>query len=159
MDELKLKELEIFDYKKRLAESEAKFRQQQNLFEAVRAERNTCSKALIEAHDEIEELKSKLKIMSHQVEQLKEDVTSKETSLVKEEFRELHFLPRPLQTAAEQKALSIKYQARIKWTVIREYDLPRNIFTFLLEYQCSDVSQSSDIPVQQIHCGNPFLHL
>ena len=92
MDELKLKQVEVFDCKKRLAESEAKFRQQQNLFEAVRAERNTCSKNLIEAHDEIQELKNKLKIIGHQIEQLKEDVTSKETSLIKEEFREFQFV-------------------------------------------------------------------
>ncbi|XP_024936325.1 cilia- and flagella-associated protein 58 isoform X2 [Cephus cinctus] len=86
MDELRLKQVEIFDLKKRLVEAETKYRQQQNLFEAVRADRNSCSKSLIEAQDEIQELKSNFKITNHQIEQLKEDVATKEASLIKEEF-------------------------------------------------------------------------
>lgn len=35
--------------------------------------------------DEISELKQKLKILSHQTEQLKEDITTKEAQLLKEE--------------------------------------------------------------------------
>jgi FtsZ-binding cell division protein ZapB len=35
--------------------------------------------------DEISELKQKLKILSHQIEQLKEDITTKEEQLMKEE--------------------------------------------------------------------------
>ncbi|KAK2585378.1 hypothetical protein KPH14_010053 [Odynerus spinipes] len=86
ISEVKLKQVEIVDYKKRLSESEAKYRQQQNLFETVRAERNACSKSLLEAQDEVQELKSKLKIMTQQIEQLKEDIATKEAELVKKEF-------------------------------------------------------------------------
>ncbi|XP_076230789.1 cilia- and flagella-associated protein 58 [Calliopsis andreniformis] len=86
ISEVKLKQVEISSYKKRLTEAETKYRQQQNLFEAVRAERNTCSKSLTEALDEIQELRNKLKIVSHQTEQLKEDIATKEASLIKEEF-------------------------------------------------------------------------
>ncbi|CAK9796574.1 Cilia- and flagella-associated protein 58 [Anthophora plagiata] len=86
ISESKLKQVEISNYKKRLAEAEAKYRQQQNLFEAVRAERNTCGKSLTEAHDEIQELKNKLKVLNHQIEQLKEDIVTKEGQLIKEEF-------------------------------------------------------------------------
>ncbi|KOC62419.1 Coiled-coil domain-containing protein 147 [Habropoda laboriosa] len=86
ISESKLRQVEISNYKKRLAEAEAKYRQQQNLFEAVRAERNTCGKSLTEAHDEIQELKNKLKVLSHQIEQLKEDIVTKEGQLIKEEF-------------------------------------------------------------------------
>lgn len=88
MDLVKMKQVEIFDYKKRLAEAETKFRQQQNLFETVRADRNTCSKTLNETQDEVLDLKQKLKIMSNQIEQLKDEVATKESSLIKEEFRE-----------------------------------------------------------------------
>ncbi|XP_076303006.1 cilia- and flagella-associated protein 58-like [Lasioglossum baleicum] len=86
ISEAKLKQVEMSNYKKRLAESEAKYRQQQNLFEAVRAERNTCGKSLTEAHDEIQELKNKLRVLTHQIEQLKEDIVTKEGQLIKEEF-------------------------------------------------------------------------
>lgn len=42
----------------------------------------------MEAQDEINELKHKLKVKSYQVEQLKEDITTKENQLLKEEFGE-----------------------------------------------------------------------
>nr|XP_033339390.1 cilia- and flagella-associated protein 58-like [Megalopta genalis] len=86
LSEVKLKQVEISTYKKRLAEIETKYRQQQNLFETVRTERNSLNKSLVEAHDEIQELKNKLIVVAHQTEQLKEDIVAKETSLIKEEF-------------------------------------------------------------------------
>ena len=41
--------MSIFDYKKKIAEAETKLKQQQNLYEAVRSDRNLYSKNLIEA--------------------------------------------------------------------------------------------------------------
>lgn len=49
MEELKVREMEIFEYKKKIAEAETKLKQQQNLYEALRAERNNYSKNLLEA--------------------------------------------------------------------------------------------------------------
>ncbi|XP_077311214.1 cilia- and flagella-associated protein 58 [Lithobates pipiens] len=83
MEDIKVREMQIFDYKKKIAEAETKLKQQQNLYEAVRSDRNLYSKNLIEAQDEITEMKRKLKIMNHQVDQLKEEIFSKETALVK----------------------------------------------------------------------------
>lgn len=71
--------------KKQIAELENKIRMQQNLFEAVNADRNSLQKTLLEVSAEIGELKEKLKISSHQTEQLKEDISTKEQLLVKEE--------------------------------------------------------------------------
>ncbi|XP_020297560.1 cilia- and flagella-associated protein 58-like, partial [Pseudomyrmex gracilis] len=82
----KLKQMEIFDYKKRLTEAEIKYQQQQSLFDTIHAERNLCSKSLVEAQEELRELKNKLKIIDHQIEQMKEDITTKEASLIKKEF-------------------------------------------------------------------------
>ena len=48
MEDIKIKEMQIFDYKKKIAESETKYKQQQNLYEAVRSDRNLYSKNLIE---------------------------------------------------------------------------------------------------------------
>merc|ERR1712136_158104 len=75
--------MQIFDFKKKIAEAETKLKQQQNLYEAVRSDRNLYSKNLIEAQDEITEMKRKLKIMNHQIDQLKEEITTKEAALVK----------------------------------------------------------------------------
>ena len=81
-----MREMQIFDYKKKIAEAETKLKQQQNLYEAVRSDRNLYSKNLIESQDEITEMKRKLKIMNHQIDQLKEEISSKEAALVKEQL-------------------------------------------------------------------------
>lgn len=52
----------------------------------VRADRNLYSKNLIESQDEIQEMKRKFKIMQHQIEQLKEEISAKDLALVKEHF-------------------------------------------------------------------------
>ncbi|XP_064229964.1 cilia- and flagella-associated protein 58 isoform X2 [Aotus nancymaae] len=83
MEDIKVRETQIFDYRKKIAESEIKLKQQQNLYEAVRSDRNLYSKNLVEARDEITEMKRKLKIMTHQVDQLKEEISAKESALVK----------------------------------------------------------------------------
>ena len=62
----------------------------QTLYEAVCSDRNLCSKNLIEARDEITELKRKLKIMSHQIDQLKEEIVAKESALVKSNMELMH---------------------------------------------------------------------
>ena len=52
----------ITDLQKQIGEGEVKLKQQQNLYEAVRSDRNLYSKNLIEAHDEINEMKRKFKV-------------------------------------------------------------------------------------------------
>ena len=84
MEEVKIREMQIFDYKKKIAEAETKLKQQQNLYEAVRSDRNLYSKNLIESQDEIQEMKRKLKIMNHQIDQLKEEISAKDSALLKE---------------------------------------------------------------------------
>ncbi|KAG2452279.1 hypothetical protein HYH02_003303 [Chlamydomonas schloesseri] len=86
LEEVKLREMAIIDLQKRIGEGEGKLKQQQNLYEAVRADRNLYSKNLIEAQDEIQEMKRKFKIMQHQIEQLKEEITGKDLYLLKEHF-------------------------------------------------------------------------
>ena len=49
MEDVKMREMQIFDYKKKIAEAETKLKQQENLYEAVRSDRNLYSKNLIES--------------------------------------------------------------------------------------------------------------
>lgn len=85
-EETKTKDVVIFDSKKKILDFEKKLKEQQALYENVRTDRNVYSKNLLESQDEIMEMKRKLKIMHHQIEQLKEEITSRETVLVKEHF-------------------------------------------------------------------------
>jgi chromosome segregation ATPase len=85
-EDLKFKDIQISELKKRVSEWEAKLKQQQQLYEAVRTDRNHYSKGLLESQDEIAELRKKFKIMGHQIEQLKEEIASKDQAIVKEHF-------------------------------------------------------------------------
>ena len=86
MEQVKLKEMRITEQGKKVAEGAAKLKQQQQLYEAVRSDRNLYSKNLIESNDAIAEMRRKFKIMNHQIEQLKEEITAKDHALVKEHF-------------------------------------------------------------------------
>eukprot|EP00906_Rhabdomonas_costata_P030248 RCo042735 len=84
LEEVKIRSMTITDLQKQITESEAKLKQQQTLYEAVRSDRNLYSKNLIEARDEINEMKRKFKIMNHQIDQLKEEISIKEKALLEE---------------------------------------------------------------------------
>jgi len=85
LEEVKVREMNLFDYKKKIAEAETKLKQQQNLYEACRSDRNLYSKNLVEAQDEISEMKRKLKIMTHQIEQHREEISTRNTENKKQE--------------------------------------------------------------------------
>lgn len=85
-EELKLRDVQITELNRRIAEWESRLRQQQQLYESVRGDRNKYSKGLIEAQDDIAELRKKSKIMSHQIDQLKEEVATKDQAIVNEHF-------------------------------------------------------------------------
>merc|ERR1719456_856334 len=82
MEEVKLRDLTIVNLRKKIHEAETRLKQQQNLYEAVRSDRNLYSKNLIEAQDEIQEMRRKFKIMNHQISQLKEEIQAKDSALM-----------------------------------------------------------------------------
>lgn len=49
MNDIEVKEMEIFDSRKKVTEAECKLKQQENLLESVVSERNLYSRNLIEA--------------------------------------------------------------------------------------------------------------
>lgn len=83
LEDRKLADNEIFDYKKKISEAEMRLKQQQSMYEQVRSDRNLYTKNFLEAQDQITEKKRKLKIMNHQIEQLKEEISSKESTMMR----------------------------------------------------------------------------
>jgi len=81
IEEVKLKKNIIGELKKENIEREAKYKQQQNLYEQVRSDRNLYSKNLIESQDEVAELRRKFKIAAHQIQQLKDEIEQKDIAL------------------------------------------------------------------------------
>ena len=86
LEEVKLKDNLIQELQKKIIEGDARLKQQQNLYEAVRSDRNLYSKNLIEAQDEVAEIKRKFNIATHQISQLKDEMDAKEAALTKEHY-------------------------------------------------------------------------
>lgn len=83
---MKLKIMECNELTKALLEERDKLRLQQNLYETVRADRNTFHKQQAQQKDDIAEMKRKAKIAQHQLEQLKEEIQNKDNALINEHF-------------------------------------------------------------------------
>ncbi|XP_047539551.1 cilia- and flagella-associated protein 58-like [Vanessa atalanta] len=80
-EEVRLRTADILDLKKALREESLKGRKLSVALDTTRAERNMLHKNYTEALDEILDLKQKLKMLAYQIEQLKEDISGKETGL------------------------------------------------------------------------------
>ncbi|KAG8471207.1 hypothetical protein KFE25_009628 [Diacronema lutheri] len=83
------KEGDVLELQRRIAEGDAKLKQQQNLYEAVRADRNLYSKNLIESQEEIADMKRRFRTMSSQIDQLKDEIQSKDQHLTREHFEHM----------------------------------------------------------------------
>jgi chromosome segregation ATPase len=78
LEEVKIGKMRCDDLHKQIEEAGKQLVAQQGKYEQVRSDRNLYSKNLIEAQDEISEMKQKFKIMDHQIDQLKEELSMKE---------------------------------------------------------------------------------
>ena len=70
LDEVRDEEGVAYNYRKELADMEIQLKKQQNLYHAVRNDKNILNKGLTEAHDEISDLKGKLRVLNHQFDQV-----------------------------------------------------------------------------------------
>jgi chromosome segregation ATPase len=86
-EEMKLKDNLISEFQKKTQETAAKLTRQQQLYEAVRSDRNLFSKNLTETQDEIAEIKLRFKIVTHQISQLKEEIDAKDKALNLEYYK------------------------------------------------------------------------
>jgi len=99
-EEVKIGRMRCDDLQKQIEDTAKQVHVQQGKYEQVRSDRNLYSKNLIEAQDEISEMKQKFKIMDHQIDQLKEELAMKEKK---------HF-----ETVNKHKALNEKLSKKRK---------------------------------------------
>jgi chromosome segregation ATPase len=71
---------------KKLTLQQAKLKHKQNLYEAVRSDRNLYSKQLVDSQEEINTLRRKFRGMNHLIDQLKDEISIKDHAIVKEHF-------------------------------------------------------------------------
>merc|ERR1739848_403227 len=87
----------IAEVQKQIVDQETKLKSQQNTYESVRTDRNLKSKNLIESQDKVALMQQKFKILSHSIDQLKQEIISKDQKLVKENFAH-HRVENEIQT-------------------------------------------------------------
>lgn len=85
-EELRNRDHQMAHLKRSIADVRAKLGQQKNLYEAVRTDKNLYSKNLAESLEEISEMRKKFRVMSHQIEQLKEEIKEKDKAMISEHF-------------------------------------------------------------------------
>ena len=83
---IKLKAMEIHELQKTITDEKNKLKLQQTLYEQVRNDRNLFSRQQINSEDEINEMRRKFNIMAHQIQQLKEEIVTKDSALINEHF-------------------------------------------------------------------------
>ena len=84
VEELKIKNTVIDEMQKKNVDLENKLKHQQNLYEAVRSDKNLYSKSLLEHKHETTSLIQKFTMMSHSINQLKEENRRKDEQFMKE---------------------------------------------------------------------------
>ncbi|NXH39639.1 CFA58 protein, partial [Dicaeum eximium] len=83
MKDIEVHQIQICNYEKEIEVQMIKLKQQQKLCESLRTERTLYSKNLIEAKDEIAEMKMKLRNSTRQVDHLKDEIKEKDIALEK----------------------------------------------------------------------------
>jgi len=83
LEEVKYNNIKVVEIQRKILESNSRLKQQQNLYEQVRSERNLYSKNLVAAKNNIQVMKQLFKTMNHDINQMKDEITVKDHSLVK----------------------------------------------------------------------------
>jgi chromosome segregation ATPase len=83
-EEVVERELKIAQFNQQILLNESKLRQQQNLLEVVRSDRNLYRKTLIEQKNEMQEYKRKYSNLNMQIKQLKQEISDKDIGFVTE---------------------------------------------------------------------------
>lgn len=116
LEELKLQELQIQELQKKMHDDQSKLKTKQNLYEAVRSDRNLYSKQLVESQDAINELKRRFRAMNHMIDQLKDEISTKDHAIVKEHF--LHHTVDKERELLKNELTKIRKQLQSSETII-----------------------------------------
>jgi chromosome segregation ATPase len=88
IEEGKIKRMETEELQERIRDGQEKLKQQQALYEAVRSERNSYSKLLIDATEEIEAMNRSKKIMNTQIKKLRAEIEKRQDELLEQSAKQ-----------------------------------------------------------------------
>jgi len=84
LEGVKLQELQMAALQRKIEEGGAKLKQQQSLYDAVKADRNMYLKNLSDANAEIGEMRRAFKQLSHTIDSVRTDIEAKDAALIRE---------------------------------------------------------------------------
>ncbi|XP_024384770.1 uncharacterized protein [Physcomitrium patens] len=147
---------------------EPKIKHQQNLYKVIQIERNVNNKKYIEAHDEIGEMKRKFKVMNNLVENLKDEITSKDVAIIKE--HENHQKIEKEREKLKEELCKVQWKIKSIDVVINDHNLQNDSLKHILEEGDLDVmhqkkeleivqSEKRVLGAQLIHKNNELMEV
>ena len=125
LEQVKLKNNLITKLQKKNIEAEGRLKQQQNLYEAVRSDRNLYSKNLLEAQEEIAELKMKFRRMTQQISQLKEEINSKDLNIHSETLNKQRYAGENAKLESDIERITRHIESSEEMIKTQESDIAR----------------------------------
>uniref|UniRef100_A0A3P8T3Q4 Cilia and flagella associated protein 58 n=1 Tax=Amphiprion percula TaxID=161767 RepID=A0A3P8T3Q4_AMPPE len=161
MNDVEVREMEIFDWRKKATEAECTLRQQENLLESVVSERNLYSKNLIEAQEEIAEIKRKMKTMNNQVTRLRDEISGKELALAKNQ-QEHKRLEKDSEALKQVELQSLKQQLEeTKQRVDSQRTEQQNLQKIIADADAEQIQQKKQLEQvisERDNLGKQLLH-
>ncbi|XP_027645096.2 cilia- and flagella-associated protein 58 [Falco peregrinus] len=143
MKDIEIREMQIRDCKKKIEESAVELKQEQSRCEAVRIEKNLYSKNLVEAKDEVAEMKKQLKTVTHQVDELKETIADKEAALVRARLE--HQRIERMEESLKAELLKMKEQAlETKQFIESQEEKEKNLLKIIGEADAERLKQKKE---------------
>ena len=121
----------ITKLQKKNLEIEAKLKASQNLYETVRADRNLYCKNVNEMQEEIEALRMRFKRMLAQISTLKEEIMSKEESIIRTTKQKNELQDKNTKLGEDIKKISDNISASEKMIKTQDADIARLKYVIL----------------------------
>jgi len=115
-EKLKKCDKTIATLNKSIDDKNARLKEQKDLYEAVRTDKNMYSKNLAEADAEIFEMEKRLRSLTHQIEQYKDEIKEKDKALV-DEHVDLEVITKEIEKIKEKLDSSDKKQKKLQQVV------------------------------------------
>lgn len=118
LEELKLQEIQINELNKKIIHDQLKLKMKMSLYESLRSDRNVLCKQLHEVQQEMIQMKRKFKLMNHDIDVMKEDISLKDNLLVKEHF--LHHSVDKEREMLKNEIIKMKKQLIISQNIMNQ---------------------------------------
>ena len=131
LEQVKVKTSLITKLQKKNLEIEAKLKASQNLYETGRADRNLYCKNVNEMQEEIEALRMRFKRMLAQISTLKEEIMSKEESIIRTTKQKNELQDKNTKLGEDIKKISDNISASEKMIKTQDADIARLKYVIL----------------------------